>query len=493
MELTRRRFFALAAAPLFNGRDFSGWQRAGNATWTVEGGAMTARFDHRKPGPGYVLTEQQYGDFRLKLEFWVSQGGNSGVYVREPQRAWGPRGDERPAHGPDRGYEIQIDYNDEKNPTGSFYDAQRAKLVAGAEERWNTMEIEAAGPRIRVWIEGRLVNEIDNALSLRGVIGLQSHGGKPHQHVVRFRNMQITPAPHEEHLTTAKPGEMDETSAILWTRSFQAPRIRIRCAGREMPWTALDASRDYAHQFRIEGLQPGARYDYTVEPEGRAPVNGVFQTTPRANDPADVTFTVVTGMAHRDLDHPDGFHIFEAMRKLAPDFHVFTGDNVYYDNDPPLANTVDLARYHWHRMFNLPRHVAFLHSVPAYWIKDDHDTLINDCWPGIDAPKMKPLTFERGRQLFLEQAPMGERTWRTVRWGKRLQIWLPEGRDFRSPNNMPDGPSKTIWGAGQKAWIKKSVQQSDARWRIIVSPTPLVGPDRAKKGDNHAMQLPARG
>ena len=49
---------------------------------------------------------------------------------------------------------------------------------------------------------------------------------------------------------------------------------------------------------------------------------------------------------------------------------------------------------------------------------------------------------------------MGEQTYRTFRWGKDLQIWLVEGRDFRSPNNMPDGPDKTIWGAEQKAVVQ---------------------------------------
>jgi alkaline phosphatase D len=191
-------------------------------------------------------------------------------------------------------------------------------------------------------------------------------------------------------------------------------------------------------------------------------------------------------MAYRDLDHSDGFHIFEAMRKLAPDFIVFTGDTVYYDNDPPLANTVDLMRYHWDRMFSLPRHIAFLLRTPAFFIKDDHDTLHDDCWPGMQPPKMAPMTFERGRTLFLEQVPMGDNTWRTARWGKGLQIWLPEGRDFRSPNRIPDGPAKTIWGASQKAWLRKTILGSDADWRIIVSATPMVGPDRVNKGDNHA-------
>ncbi len=33
---------------------------------------------------------------------------------------------------------------------------------------------------------------------------------------------------------------------------------------------------------------------------------------------------------------------------------------------------------------------------------------------------------------------------RTFRWGKTLQIWLVEGRDYRSPNNMPDGPEDPV-------------------------------------------------
>jgi alkaline phosphatase D len=119
-------------------------------------------------------------------------------------------------------------------------------------------------------------------------------------------------------------------------------------------------------------------------------------------------------------------------------------------------------------------------------MKDDHDVLSDDCWPGMDPDWMKPMTFAEGQKIFLEQVPMSEKTYRTFRWGKGLQVWLLEGRDFRSPNDAPDGPGKTILGAEQKAWLKKSVEESDADWKIIVSPTPWIGPDRSKKNDNYA-------
>ncbi len=99
---------------------------------------------------------------------------------------------------------------------------------------------------------------------------------------------------------------------------------------------------------------------------------------------------------------------------------------------------------------------------------------------------MHEFTFQQGQAVFLEQVPMGEHTWRTRRWGKDLQVWMVEGRDFRSPNTDPDGPEKTIWGAEQKDWFRKSLEQSDATFKILISPTPVVGPDRPSKKDNHA-------
>ena len=42
---------------------------------------------------------------------------------------------------------------------------------------------------------------------------------------------------------------------------------------------------------------------------------------------------------------------------------------------------------------------------------------------------MGAFTFDQGKAVFLEQVGMGERTYRTVRWGKDLQVWMVEGRD----------------------------------------------------------------
>ena len=334
-----------------------------------------------------------------------------------------------------------------------------------------------------------------------------------------------------------KIGEVTSNSAIVWTRLTAEPKATLPDPGQPQSREATDAEiatlpghvsgmagkvnlqistvadfsewitafitgdvgpeSDFSHQWPIEGLTPATRYFVRVTAHGAdgqvtAKLEGSFTTAAQPDQWQDVRFAVITGQAYKDLDHAEGFHIYPAMRKAGIQFLVPTGDTVYYDSDPPLANTAQMARHHWHRMYALPRHTLFHRFVPGYWEKDDHDTVKNDCWPpqGKNADRSDELkgnlTFFKGLKIFREQVPMGEKTYRTFRWGKGLQVWLVEGRDFRSANNAPDGPDKTIWGRAQREWLQTSVLASDADFKVLVSPTPIVGPDRGNKADNHA-------
>lgn len=269
-------------------------------------------------------------------------------------------------------------------------------------------------------------------------------------------------------------------------------RVRYRPEGdtefKVTPWDKVDPKADFTQQFRLADLQPGSQYVIEVEYganrfQGVRTLAGSFRTAPAPDTVAPVTFAVTTGQQYKDLDSKNGFKIYNEMLKLDPNFFVHTGDILYYDE---LAKTPALANWHWQRMYSLESAVEFHRNVSSYFMKDDHDTLVNDSWPTMETTFMGDLTFERGMEIFREQVPMGERTYRTVRWGKDLQIWMVEGRDFRSPNSMEDGPMKTIWGTEQMAWFKRTVQESDATFRVLISPTPIVGPDRPNKNDNHA-------
>jgi len=287
-----------------------------------------------------------------------------------------------------------------------------------------------------------------------------------------------------EKMDGAVPGINGQVRLSYWPTGSKKQR-------KKTDWQWILSDMDYTLQMKLDGLLSGT--EYSIAAEGRrsqnnktsCKVKGGFKTAPLTETPEKIRFTVVTGQEYPRRDDPNNGHkIYPLMLGLSPDFFVHTGDIEYYDKPDPYADNIELARFKWNRIYAMPFQRAFHNQTSSYFIKDDHDTLKDDCWPGQSYGR--DLTWEDGLLIFREQVPMGDKTYRTVRWGKDLQIWLVEGRDFRSPNTMADGPKKTIWGEQQKKWFFDTVQKSDATFRILISPTPIVGPDRVSKNDNHA-------
>ncbi|GIX00623.1 MAG: hypothetical protein KatS3mg111_3955 [Pirellulaceae bacterium] len=259
-------------------------------------------------------------------------------------------------------------------------------------------------------------------------------------------------------------------------------------------WQRTTPENDYTMQWHVDRLRPGTKYAAIVEArpigsqEVTAVIRGHFHTAPAVATPADVRFCMTT--CHDFLRRDDGLQghrIYASMPKLAPHFLVHAGDIEYYDKPRPFAWTIDLMRFKWGRLFAMPRNRDFYANTSSYFIKDDHDTLKNDCWPG---QRYGAVTFEEGVRLFNEeQFPSRDPRYMTVRWGADVQMWILEGRDYRSPNTMPDGPEKTILGTEQKRWLRETLARSDAPFKLVFTPTPIVGPDRPNKSDNHANEV----
>lgn len=259
------------------------------------------------------------------------------------------------------------------------------------------------------------------------------------------------------------------------------------------PWVTTWAESDFTAQWKLSELRAGTEYVTLVETRGLDGEPGVrlpgrFRTAPNPDDAASLRFCITTchDFIRRD-NGMNGHRIYPAMTKLKPDFVVHAGDIEYYDKPDPWALTKELMRFKWQRIFALPDNRRFYSNTTSYFIKDDHDTLSNDSWPG---RTYGAVSFEEGVRLFNdEQFPTRNPRYTSVRWGRDLEIWILEGRDYRSPNNMPDGPQKTILGAEQKAWLLSSLANSDATFKLVCSPTPIVGPDRQNKSDNHANDV----
>jgi hypothetical protein len=188
---------------LFNGKDLSGWKvnEGGKLDrWGAGDGLLVTK----SGGGGWLMTEQEYGDFELRLEFRLPRAGNSGVALRSALKG---------APHLDAGMEIQILddpwYLDAKNykglkptqRTGSIYGlVPPAKDALKPVGQWNAFRIVARGRRLTIELNGTRVvdanlddykdkaKEHSGILRQKGHIGLQSHDGR-----VEFRNLFVKP------------------------------------------------------------------------------------------------------------------------------------------------------------------------------------------------------------------------------------------------------------------------------------------------------------
>jgi Domain of Unknown Function (DUF1080) len=177
---------------LFNGKDLDGWKPTGKAdVWGAEKGAIFVE----KGGGGWLLTEAEYGDFELRLEYKLSKGANSGVALRTPRE-----GD--PAYV---GMEIQL-IDDEGWPgkladyqhTGSIYDVVPASKTNNKPiGEWNSIRIVCNGTKVTVEVNGQTVVDanLEDSKEKKGAkhpglsrgkghVGFQSYNTR-----VEFRNI----------------------------------------------------------------------------------------------------------------------------------------------------------------------------------------------------------------------------------------------------------------------------------------------------------------
>lgn len=201
---------------LFDGESMEHWrvynQEAIPAGWVVEDGAMVFDPEQRNDQYGLdIVTKETYGDFELKLEWWLSEAGNSGIFyhvIEQEDKAlyWS-------------GPEMQI-LDNENHPdadqgvdgnrkAGSLYDLIPAvPQNAKPNGEWNSVKIVAKGDVIEHWQNGEMVLSFDRSTeewknlvagskfaphpefgtAAEGHIALQDHDD-----LVKFRNLKIRP------------------------------------------------------------------------------------------------------------------------------------------------------------------------------------------------------------------------------------------------------------------------------------------------------------
>jgi hypothetical protein len=168
--------------------------------WRIDDGVLT----HTKGG-GDIVTENQYQDFILELDWKISEGGNSGIFFRvseDHDYVWlgGPEMQilDNEAHG---------DAMKPETSAGSNYALYAPiKDVTNPVGEWNHVKLVVDGPHVEHWLNGTKLLEYElwsedwkkrvaaskfkdmpeYGLNKTGHIALQDHGD-----IVSFRNFKI--------------------------------------------------------------------------------------------------------------------------------------------------------------------------------------------------------------------------------------------------------------------------------------------------------------
>ncbi len=283
-------------------------------------------------------------------------------------------------------------------------------------------------------------------------------------------------------------GDVASSTAVLWVRGVAdgAVAFEYAPAGDEPPATVslrVTGADDRTGKLMLTGLRPGMRYTYRARSRG-VETAGEFVTAPADDSPAPVRLLWSGDLGGGGVCRPrgGGHRIFEAMARQRADFFLFVGDTIYADHrchGPEVEPGADFvastlagfrAKYRYHRADPALGKLLSQTSVSAIW--DDHE--VRNDFAGPHEPLM-PL----GRQAFLDYWPLWPppaeptRLYRKLRWGRLLEVFILDTRQYRSANREPDGPGKTMLGAAQRRWLIDEVSASTAVWKVIVSSVSL--------------------
>jgi Domain of Unknown Function (DUF1080) len=180
-------------APLFNGKDLTGWVSVGAEHWTVEDAAIHGVGVTK--GYGYLMTDKSYKDFELALRFKCETDGNSGVFYRTSFKP----GTADVAEG----YQFEIDRTI-MHHTGGIYTARRGWIVWPSPENelvlkptdWNDYVLTVQGNHHRARLNGvQIIDFTDPSNEVEdGAIALQLHAGG--QANMRFKDIYIRDLSH---------------------------------------------------------------------------------------------------------------------------------------------------------------------------------------------------------------------------------------------------------------------------------------------------------
>ncbi|HZR80632.1 MAG TPA: alkaline phosphatase D family protein [Candidatus Binatia bacterium] len=339
-------------------------------------------------------------------------------------------------------------------------------------------------------------------------------------------------------------GDPTPNSVILWTRVEGAaatetvlyevaldPRFRRLVATGQIP---AEAAGDHTVKLNVVGLAPYTTYYYRFTALGVTSVTGRTKTAPRPNQDVPVRFAFASCQDFIGRY----YHAWRALveKEEDVDFVLFLGDYIYESGGgaPGSDRRIDLpdglaigggsvaltlADYRTlYKRYRSDPYLKAAHQRFAFvttW--DDHE-FANDCWQdhATDFSEARGDEKSTSRREAADQAwfefqpvdvpfdadasyPDDIRIFRSVRYGRHVELFVVDGRFYRADHLIPEGPvdltvgkfaansslgsrnfvlksafdereagaRPTLLGAAQKSWLIDAVKRSDASWKFL--------------------------
>jgi len=177
---------SFAQVKLFNGKDLTGWKVHGTEKWFVEKGELVCESGPDKQY-GYLVSDKDFKNFELTVEFKQESNGNSGVFFHcsiDGTKISGWQAEVAPLNKSTGG--IYESYG-----RGWLIKPEAAKEKLLKEGKWNKMVVRMEGNTVKTWLNGEqmIVLEDEKIGSAVGKIALQIHDGGGVK--VRWRKVEI--------------------------------------------------------------------------------------------------------------------------------------------------------------------------------------------------------------------------------------------------------------------------------------------------------------
>jgi hypothetical protein len=198
---------------LSNFKDFTGWHidvpamdkdTNVKSPFIIRNGMMVSLASPQ----GHIITDAVYENYRLQVEYrFPGKPGNCGVLVHAstPRVLYGmfPKSIEAQLMHDNAGdfwcigEDITVpDMEKRRGPKANWgsVDGKERRIINLTDHsekplgEWNTMIVECVGNKIRVWVNGDMVNDGYNCTASKGNIALQAEGAE-----VEFRKVELSP------------------------------------------------------------------------------------------------------------------------------------------------------------------------------------------------------------------------------------------------------------------------------------------------------------